>query len=248
MTHEFPRLYAGLYRNFRADLSFWRRIARAAGGAILELGSGTGRVAVDLARRGFVVTGIDSDSAMIAWAEQHRPRLPGGSLTYVQGDVTNLHLPVKYRAALCPCNTFSLLSPQDAHDCLRCARQHLQTGGVFAAELAHPRDVQGAGPDPSSPLAAFQDEASGRPVQVFAAQHFDAGQRAAIVEWHMDELQPDGRVRRHTFQQTLQLWEPADIQRALQTAGFAGSSLLGGYQGENYDEHSSRMLVVAVAP
>lgn len=245
---EFPRLYAGLYRTFRADLSFWRRMAFAAGGPILELGSGTGRVAADLARRGFVVTGIDSDPAMLAWAEQHRPPLPAGALSYVQGDIAEFRLPEDFSLVLCPCNTLALLSRDQAQRALRCSRQHLLPGGVFAAELPHPRDVRAGGVDPFSPLAAFLDAKTGGPVQVFAEQRFDGERRAAEVEWRLDELAFDGRVQRHILRQTLQLWEPAEVQRAVQAAGFAGSSLLGGYRAQNYDEHSRRMLVVAVAP
>jgi SAM-dependent methyltransferase len=245
---EFPRLYAGLYRTFRADLPFWRRMAFAAGGPLLELGSGTGRVAADLARRGFVVTGIDADPAMIAWAERHRPPLPAGALSYVQGDIADFRLPRGFGLVLCPCNTLSLLSRDQAQRTLRCSRQHLRPGGVLAAELAHPREVQTGGIDPSSPLAAFLDAETGGPVQVFAEQRFDGERRAAEVEWRLDDLLRDGRVKRHLIRQTLQLWQPAEVQRAMQVAGFAGSSLLGGYQAQNYDEHSKRMLVVAVAP
>jgi hypothetical protein len=85
-------------------------------------------------------------------------------------------------------------------------------------------------------------------VQVFAQQHFAAEKRVALVEWRLDELLPDGRVNRHVVQQALQLWEPAELRLAFLAAGFAGSSLLGGYQAQDYDEHSVRMLVVAVAP
>ncbi len=245
---EFPRLYAGLYRTFHADLPFWRRMAFAANGPILELGSGTGRVAESLAHRGFLVTGIDSDPDMIAWAEQHRPPLTAGALSYVQGDIAELQLATKFGLVLCPCNTLSLLSRDQAQQALRLSREHLLPGGVFAAELAHPRDVRTGGLEPSSPLAAFQDMETGRPVQVSAAQRFNRDQRAAEVEWRLDDLWPDGRIKRHVVRQTLQLWEPAEVQRAMQVAGFAGSSLLGGYRAQNYDEHSKRMLVVAVAP
>jgi hypothetical protein len=85
-------------------------------------------------------------------------------------------------------------------------------------------------------------------VQVTADQHYRAGRRAAAIDWHFDCLQPDGRVVRRTLRQTVQQWEAAEIDHALRAAGFAGWSLLGGYSGERYDEHSSRMLVVAVAP
>ena len=245
---ELPRLYAGMVRTFRSDLPFWRRLAIAAGGPVLELGSGTGRVAVDLAHHGLQVTGLDSDAGMLAWADQHRSPLPKGALSYLQADITEFSLPVKFGLVVCPCNTLSLLSAEQAQRVLVNSRLHLRSAGVFAAELAHPRDVRFEAPDPTVPLAAFEDVVTGWPVQVFARQRFDARRQAADLEWILDELQPDGRVQRHTLQQVVRLWAPEAIQEALRVAGFAGSCLLGGYQAENYDEQSQRMLVVAVAP
>lgn len=245
---ELPRLYAGLYASFRADLPFWRRLASAAGSPVLELGSGTGRVAAHLARQGLAVTGIDSDPDMIAWAEQHRPPLLPASLAYRLSDMTRFRLPDRFRIALCPCNTLSLLPLSQARRSLRCARRHLLPGGIFAAELPLPRDLRAQDLDPSQPLAAFREPQTQRPVQVYARQRWDAGRRSANIEWLLDELLPDGGVVRHSYWQRLHLWEPGEIQDAVREAGFAGSSLLGGYEGEKYDEHSRRMLVVAIAP
>jgi SAM-dependent methyltransferase len=237
-----------MYRTFRSDLAFWRRLAIAAGGPVLELGSGTGRVAEDLARHGFQVTGLDSDPGMLAWAGQHRPPLPEGDLAYLQLDITEFSVPGEFGLVVCPCNTLSLLSSKQAQRVLVNSRLHLRSAGVFAAELAHPRDVRLEATDPSVPLTAFEDLVTGWPVQVFARQRFDARRQAAELEWILDELQPDGRVQRHSLQQVVRLWEPEAVQQSLRKAGFAGSCLLGGYQAENYDEQSQRMLVVAVAP
>jgi len=245
---EFPGLYAGLTQSFRADLVFWRRLARAAEGPILELGSGTGRVAAQLARRGFTVSGIESDPEMISWAERHRPHLRTGSLSYLQGDISRFHLSLRFGLVICPCNTLSLLPRDQAQRALRKSLQHLLPDGVFAAELAHPREVRTGDPDSASPLSAFTDPVTGWPVQLTAVQHYRASRRASEIDWRFDRLLPDGQVVRREVRQTVHLWEAAEIERALRAAGFAGCSLLGGYTGKSYDEHSPRMLVVAVAP
>ena len=245
---EFPGLYAALTQSFRADLVFWRRLARAAEGPVLELGSGTGRVAADLACRGFAVCGIDSDPEMIAWAERHRPHLRTGSLSYLQGDISQFHRSSRFGLVICPCNTLSLLPRDRAQRALRKSLQHLLPTGVFAAELAHPREVRTADPGPASPLSGFLDLATGWPVQLTALQRYDAKRRVSEIDWRFDRLLPDGQVVRRSARQTIHLWEAAEIERALHAAGFAGCSLLGGYSGKSYDEHSRRMLVVAVAP
>ena len=67
----------------RRDVPFWRRVARAAGGPVLELGCGTGRVSRPLARAGVDLVGIDRSAAML---ERGRRR----SLRVVRGDMRAL--------------------------------------------------------------------------------------------------------------------------------------------------------------
>ena len=50
---------------YDVDLALWRELAAAGGGAVLDIGCGTGRVALDLARRGHDVTGLDSDPDLV---------------------------------------------------------------------------------------------------------------------------------------------------------------------------------------
>jgi SAM-dependent methyltransferase len=51
---------------YTADLPLWRRLAREAGGSVLDVGAGTGRVALDLARAGHEVTALDIDPDLLA--------------------------------------------------------------------------------------------------------------------------------------------------------------------------------------
>ena len=78
----------------RRDVPFWRNMARQAGGRVLELGCGTGRISIPLARAGVPLTGIDRSPAMLAYA---RGRLRRGRLLarvrLVQGDIRYLPFP-----------------------------------------------------------------------------------------------------------------------------------------------------------
>ena len=59
-----------------ADLPLWRRLAREAGGPVLDVGAGTGRVALDLARAGHEVTALDIDPELLAELEARADGLP----------------------------------------------------------------------------------------------------------------------------------------------------------------------------
>jgi SAM-dependent methyltransferase len=75
----------------RRDVPFWRHLALEAGGPVLELGCGTGRVSIPLGRAGVPLTGIDRSVAMLAYARGRlrRARL-GHRVALVQGDIRHL--------------------------------------------------------------------------------------------------------------------------------------------------------------
>src|SRR5262245_62204178 len=73
------------------DVAFYGRLAAEQGGPILDVGCGTGRVAVALAEEGFEVVGVDLSKPMLRQAEDRRSELPSevaARLTFRQGDMT----------------------------------------------------------------------------------------------------------------------------------------------------------------
>ena len=78
----------------RRDVAFWRHVALQAGGPVLELGCGTGRISLPLARAGVPLVGIDRSAAMLAFARRRlrRARL-ADRLALVQGDIRFLPFP-----------------------------------------------------------------------------------------------------------------------------------------------------------
>lgn len=83
------------------------------GAAILDVGCGTGRHAVEFAKRGYKVTGLDLSSAMLLKAAD-AARAAGVSVEWIHSDATRFSLPGKYDGAVCLCEgAFGLLGRQD---------------------------------------------------------------------------------------------------------------------------------------
>ena len=83
------------------------------GGWILDVGCGTGRHSIELAKRGYSVTGIDLSSEMLARAAAAAD-VAGVTVDWVHSDATRFSLPMKYDAAICLCEgAFGLLSQAD---------------------------------------------------------------------------------------------------------------------------------------
>lgn len=108
----------------------------AAGGRVLELGIGTGRVALPLARRGVEVHGIDSSESMVA---QLRAKPGGDAIPVTIGDFAALPPGGPYAVIFVPFNTFFALPTQeDQVRCLASVAEHLEPGGAFVAEVFVP--------------------------------------------------------------------------------------------------------------
>jgi SAM-dependent methyltransferase len=112
----------------------------AGDGAALELGVGTGRVAIPLAQRGVPVHGIDLSEAMVArLREKAGPELVGVTI----GDFSTTKVDKKFTLAYLVCNTIMNLTTQDAQvACFENVAEHLEPGGRFVIETVLP-DLKG---------------------------------------------------------------------------------------------------------
>jgi len=124
------------------DVEFYRELARGAGGPILDVGCGTGRVAIELARDGHAVLGVELSAAMLAIAERRRAELPyeaAARLELAQADMTTLSLAREFALIITPFRSFQALLTQEAQrSALSAMRSHLRSGGHLVLDLFDP--------------------------------------------------------------------------------------------------------------
>ena len=143
--HGFDKVYAGAYdalyqdKDYEAECDFleqiFNRYAQSPIHTILDLGCGTGGHALPLARRGYVVTGVDRSEQMLTEARRRADavavggRLPAG---FVHGDIRTLDLGCAFDAVIA---MFAVISYQTTNEDLLAAfgtaRRHLAPGGLF---------------------------------------------------------------------------------------------------------------------
>ena len=119
---------------YAADLPVWRELAEAEGGPVLDLGAGTGRVTLDLARRGHRVVALDRESAFLAALRERAGALP---VETVVGDASGFDLGDRlFGLVIAPMQTIQLLGARGRKGFLKSVRKHLAPGGLVACALA----------------------------------------------------------------------------------------------------------------
>jgi SAM-dependent methyltransferase len=117
---------------YGADLPLWRELARAEAGPVLDVGAGTGRVALELARAGHTVCALDREPELLD-ALSARARAAGLSVGTVVADAAGFALNRRFGLVIVPMQTIQLLPERGGF--LASARDHLDPGGLLAIAI-----------------------------------------------------------------------------------------------------------------
>ena len=256
---QWADIYDTVYSHVRDDIAFYLEEANRADGPVLELGCGTGRVAIPVARSGVEVVGLDSSAAMLDRARRKARNLglEEGSLTLVQADMRDFCLPrlareaQKFQLVIVPFRgLLSLLTVEDQVRTLERIKLHLAPGGrlvfnIFVPDLEtlsqesdilyHARDVT--------------DPETGASFVVWNQSRFDNHNQLVDTRVVVDELDDTGAVANRLYRdyrlRYVHRWE---MHHLLGLCGYEVVDLYGDFDRGPFDETSDEMVWVAAVP
>lgn len=238
----------------RRDVPFWRRVAMQAGGPVLELGCGTGRVSRPLAEAGVDLVGIDRSAPMLARALARRntagakasrptsPRFGGTRPRLVRGDIRALPFhPRAFAMVLAPYGILqSLIRPRDLTATLASIARVLRRGGTLGIDLVpdvpqwreYTNREQLSGPGNGAHLTLIESvrQDPARRLTTFTQRYVERRGR---------------RTREHCFDLTFRTLTVPQMTRQLERAGFAVQTVLGDYQGRPWDDRADVWIILA---
>ncbi|OGO38663.1 MAG: hypothetical protein A2W35_06950 [Chloroflexi bacterium RBG_16_57_11] len=244
----FSYLYHAHHSLDNEDLAFWLDLAAQQPGPVLELGCGTGRVLVPLARAGYRMVGLDRDPEMLALLSARLPAELYRSVLLFQADFTRFHLACTFSLILLPCNTYSTLSALDRQAVLACAQAHLSGDGVFGISLPNPDWLRSLPARSEAEVEeVFPHPLDGEPVQVSSAWQRTRSRlrQEFILDWHYDHLKPDGSVERLSVRSRHDLTPAVDYLEEIRSAGFERVQSFGGFDYQAFTPDSPEWIILA---
>lgn len=244
MEYAEPGIYDCENQEFSPDGPFFLALAQRVGGSALELGCGTGRVTIPMARAGIEMTGLDLVEGMLALAKAKAGSLP---ITWVQADVRDFHLGRRFDLIFEPGAPFAhMLTIEDQRAFLARVREHLSPRGIFAVSLMFPNLPMQTNIYEVEDWFSYQN-AKGQEVKVTGTQTYDpltqVRTETAIRTWVDAEGQEQVRVAPLSLRNTF----PQEMEGLLACAGFTVLERYGDWDSRPLTRDSKMMIYVCRA-
>lgn len=236
------------------EIDFYRAMAievKEVGGSILEVGCGTGRVALRLAREGVPIVGLDLSPAMLAMARQKSQGLT--NIRWIEGDMQAFELGERFDLILMPGHSFQfMLTPADQAACLACLRRHLASGGKLVVHLDHQHLdwlgdlIQGQGTG-FELVGEYRLGPAGSSVRKWNSWTYEPSTQTASVVTAWEIIGEDGgvRERQETVKKLLHCVFRFEMDHLLARAGFEVEALYGDFFRQELADTSLDMIWVA---
>ena len=233
------------------DVAMYLALAAEGRGSILELCAGSGRVAVPLAAAGHDVTAVDRDPDMLdrartLWKRHPAHKAGGGSLTFVENDVTLLDLPERFDLVILALNSLLLLGGPDAQlAALRAMSRHLAPNGRAVVDVWLPSagDLELYDGRLMLDWVRRDEEREEHVAKLTAARH-DPDTATAEITTFFDAWQDTKRPRRVMRQDTAHLLTATGVRRLLREAGLSVERSVGDYSLAPFKSGGDRLVVI----
>lgn len=250
-----PEIYDLMFpATLGGDVEWYRRRAKECGGPVLELGAGTGRVALPIARDGVPIHALDASPDMLRRLRQKLAQEPPevrDRVTVVEGDMRRFQLPERFALVIAPFRAFlHNLTDEDRVACARRVREHLRHGGCFAFNVFHPSlefMAQNAGLLKGAWRSiGTYDQPDGGFVVRSENTKFDAVRHVLHAQLRYEEYGADGVLTRTSMHRLdLAYLFPDEIRSVLERAGFQTIRIGGGFEGHAVEHENDELVVEA---
>lgn len=248
--YQWADYYDLTQRGLAGDVDFYVDLARQAGGKVLDLACGTGRISMPMAQAGLDVTGLDLSLDMLEKAKKKAEEQGiGDGLQLLQGDMRNFDLGQTFSLIMIPFRSFlHLLHIHEQMKALTCIRKHLAPGGKFVMNVFVPKISHFHEENEKMSLRGTYRLETGEEVAMWDYTRYDHFQQLSEVTRIYERSNPAGVVtERVTGRFTLRYIFPAELHHLLRLNGFKVTHRYGTFAKAPFDANSTELILVMEA-
>jgi SAM-dependent methyltransferase len=246
-TFDDGEMYDLLLGELPYGINFYVSLARSAGGPVLEVACGTGRVLLPCLQAGVDIEGLDLFAPMLAKL-RNKASAMGLEPQLYQADMSDFALPRRYALIMIPFNAFIHNMTQEAQvSCLTRCREHLLPGGQLVFDTFFPSiEVIGTAPNTRVLEGEFAHPVTGLPVRMYDTRTFD---RVAQTQHSINEvelLDTEGNVKAvHRSEIRARYIFKHEMELLLRVAGFARWEIYADFDRRPLTQEHDAMIVAA---
>ena len=218
-----PQLYDSIHENYKWDLALIKTLAKKNMGTVLELASGTGRLAYPIIELGLDYTGLDSSKEFLKLANSKL----GDKANFIFGDMRKFNLESTFDFIFIGFNSFlHNLTVKDAKNCLQCVLKHLNPKGKFLLSIFVP-DPEFLYRDANKLYTAtdcFQFENS--QCRILETNDYDPETQINKLNWYVEK---NGKMDSKKYKYSLRMFYPHEMDILFQEEGFVIEDKFGDY-------------------
>lgn len=248
--YDYVQVYAE-----RADVAFWVDAAKESGGPVLELGCGTGRVRLPIARTDIEITGLDASPKMLGVLGQrlaHEPPEVRQKVRLVEGDMRDFKLGQQYALVIIPFRPFQhLVTVEEEMACLAAVRRCLRPGGRLIFDLFNPllsALVDESRSEEQEPEPGVDLPDGRRFHRTWRRTGIDYFNQVQQVEMYYYVTHPDGRQERTVHAFPMRWLFRFEAEHLLARCGFAVEHLYADYDKSPYGSKYPGDLIFVARP
>jgi ubiquinone/menaquinone biosynthesis C-methylase UbiE len=237
-------------RTMEGDVAFYVRRATAVPGPVIELGVGTGRIAIPTAQAGQRVIGVDLSSAMLAEARRRAAEAGvADHIAFAEADMRSFVAEAPVNLVTIPYRSFlHMISTEDQLACLRNVSRSLVSGGHLILNMFIPDPAYIAGQDRKRNLhTEFTDE-RGRRCEVWVTPIYDMTTQVVTIRATVDAYDDERLVDSTESEMVVRMIYRYEMEHLLARAGFEIEALYGDFEEGPLVEGSEEMIWVARTP
>ena len=238
--------YDAIHGDFRDDIGLWQSFAGRTDRPVLEVGCGTGRIALELARAGYELTGIDPSPAMLAVA-RGKAEADALDVTFVEGRAADLPLEKDhYGLVLLPLDVFLYCADgEEQLATLRALGEAMVFNGLLAIDLPGPAQGLDATSNGQQVLVFSGETQGGQAFDCYHLHEDDLAMQTRYLRVTYETTTEDGLVRRRTGEHVLRYAYRFELEYLLDRAGLALADVYGDYDLGPLTNESERMIAIA---